>query len=104
MSIEVVEGWTGDLDFVLQADGVAVDLTGATVELILYKSDETLIDTSSDITVTDAASGAVSYSPDETDLLASESPLRSRFKVTDGSGKVVYFPNARMDTWTVRSP
>lgn len=104
MDLELVEGWTGVLDFILKADGVAVDLTGMTVELLLYKADGTQVDTTSDLTVTDAAAGTVRYSPDGADLLASETPHRSRFKVTDGSGKIVYFPNGAMDRWLVRSP
>ena len=102
--LPIVEGWTGDLDFALKADGAVVDLTGMTVELLLYKADKTLVDTASDVTVPDAANGVVRYSPDPTDLLAADTPHTSRFKVTDGGGKVVYFPSGQLDRWTVRSP
>lgn len=102
--LPLVEGWTGGLDFTLEADGSAVDLTGMAVELLLYKNDGSFVDTSGDITVTDAANGELTYFPDVGDLLASESPHRSRFKVTDGAGKVVFFPSAAMDRWLVRSP
>ena len=53
-TVEITEGWTGDLDFTLTADGVAVDLTGATVELVLTTG-STVVDTSGDVTVVDAA-------------------------------------------------
>jgi hypothetical protein len=92
---EVVDGWTGPLDYTLLADGTALNLTGMTVTLILTKPDGTVVDTTGDVTVTDAAAGWVRYTPDATDLAASESPLRMRWKVVDGAGAVVYHPSAR---------
>lgn len=103
MVVELVEGWTGPLEFQLLADGTAQDLTGMTVELILKDSEGTAITTTGDITVTGAATGEVTYAPDSADLAAAASPLASRFKVTDGSGKVVYFPSGEPDRWFVRA-
>lgn len=96
-TIEITEGWTGDLDFTLTADGAAVDLTGATVELVLTTG-STVVDTSGDVTVVDAATGSVRYTPDPADLTPGQ--YRAHWKVTDG-GKVVFYPNGRGDLWIV---
>jgi hypothetical protein len=98
---ELVEGWTGPLDFVLKADGVVVDLTGMTVDLLLTGKDGSAIDTTADVTVPTPASGLVRYSPDAADVLLSKTPLKARWKVTDGAGKVVFFPNGMPDIWQV---
>jgi baseplate upper protein BppU len=103
MTVELVEGWTGDLDFVLKANGVALDLTGMTVELILRKPDGTTIDTAGDTSVPDPAAGKVRYAPDSADLVAANSPLMARWKVTN-AGKVVYFPAGSPDRWEIYRP
>lgn len=103
-NVELVEGWTGPLEFQLLADGAAQNLTGMTVTMLLYKSDGTVIDTTGDITVTDAATGEVTYNPDAADLAATDSPLTFRFKVVDSSSKVVYFPNEDRNVIKVNSP
>ena len=95
---EIVEGWTGDLDFQLNADGSPQNLTGMTVELILKKSDGEPIDTAGDVSVFDAVEGKVRYSPDPAELQSGASPLTVRWKVTDGVGKIVYWPSGAAAT------
>ena len=107
MALDIVEGWTQDLEFQLKSDGVAVDLTGiltANVTLILTNADGTSVTTTSDISISDATNGKVKYSPDAGDLLAVNSPLSARFKVIDADGKIVFFPSAAPDKWTVYKP
>jgi hypothetical protein len=94
----VVQGETTRLTFTLYADGVAFNGTGCTLsDLIIIGSDDQTLDTSGDFGWVSAAAGTVYYDPDATDLLARQSPYRVRFKVTDGSGKVKYFPSAKPD-------
>lgn len=101
-TIELVEGWTGNVDFTLLADGTAVNLTGSTVTLTLRDRTGTVIDTTSDVSVPTPASGVVRYSPDAIDLTASGSPYSARWKVVDGSSKVTYFPSSvDPDRWLV---
>jgi len=104
MTISVTEGWTGPLDFILQSDGAAQDLTGMTVTLVLTGVDGTIATTTGNVSVTDAAAGKVRYSPDATDLLSAKQPYRGRWKVTDGAGKIVFFPNGEADLWKVWAP
>ncbi len=104
MNVEIQEGWTGPLEFQLLADGVPPNLTATTVSLILQKTGGTLVDTTGDIAIIDAANGKVRYSPGTGDLLEADSPLRSRFKVIDAATKVVYFPSTEdPDRWLVTS-
>lgn len=102
--VELVAGWTGPLDFQLLADGAPQNLTGMAVEMLLKTSGGDIIDTSGDLALLDAPAGKVRFSPDPADLVATASPLVSRFKVTDGLGKVVFFPSGEPDDWKVRAP
>lgn len=101
MPIEVVEGWTGPIDVQLQADGIPPNLTGATVDLILKGKDDNAVTTSGNVTIIDAGAAKVRYLPDAADLVAAKSPYRARYKVTDGIGKIVFFPSDRPDAWKV---
>ncbi len=95
---EVVEGWTGALPFTLLADGVAVDLTGMTVSIVLRDGrGNTLVDSTSGLSVTSATGGQVSYAPSSSDFVARYTPYRIRFRVRDALAKVVYFPNVDED-------
>ena len=101
--IEIVEGWTDPLPFTLKADGTAVDLTGFTVTATLRDCNGTLVDTTSDVTVTGTTSGQVEYAPDSADFDADLSPYAIRFKAVDSTGNIVYFPNAAASLIKVRS-
>ena len=95
--VSIVEGWTGALPFTLKADGTAVDLTGLTVRIVLKNAAGTVVkNTSSGVTVTGTTSGQVEYSPATSSgdlFLASQTPYKVRFSVTDALSKIVYFPN-----------
>lgn len=101
MPLTIVEGTTANLDFALTADGSAVNLTGATVTLVLTDKDGTAISTTGDVSIITAASGTVRYAPDAADLSASVSPLRARFKVTDVGGQIAYYPSGKADIWVI---
>lgn len=102
MQIDVTEGWTGGLIFQLLADGVipSGSLPG-TPELILKNKTGTLIDTTGDVSVVDAALWKVKYTPDAVDFSASGSPYTAKWKVTDAGSQVVFFPSGVADVWRV---
>lgn len=102
--IEVVEGWTGPLDFTLKGDGVAVDLTGCTVLLQLWDLADAAITLAGTTAIVSAVLGQVRFSPAAADLTKARSPIKGRFKVTDGAGKITYFPNGDADRWVVFQP
>lgn len=99
----VTEGWTQELGpFTLLVDGVPLDLTGMTVALILRNVQGRLSTVTGDTRI-DAAptTGKVYYKPDAVDLLAKKGPYTLHWKVTDGAGDVVFFPNGAADTIAV---
>ena len=97
--VEVVEGWTDALPFTLNADGVPVDITGLTVKLYLKDNRGTLVQSgTSALAVTDATGGTVTYTPQTTDeLLASRTPYKIRFSLSDVTTATAYFPNVDED-------
>lgn len=100
--LEIIEGWTGDLDFQLKSDGVVVNLSGMTVALILQDSNNAPVSFAGTTVILDAATGKVRFSPNAADLVAAKSPYNARWKVTDGASKIVFFPSGTDDIWTVR--
>ena len=101
MNIDLVEGWTGVLNFQLLADGAAYNLTGLTVALLLRNSGGGPVVTTGDTAIVTATAGKVSYTPDAEDLRAVGSPYYARFSVTNGA-QIVYFANVTPGVWTVR--
>jgi hypothetical protein len=101
--IEIVEGWTDALPFTLEADEVAIDLSGCTVTAVLKDNKGIVVDTTSDVTVTDSTAGQVEYAPDAVDFDADLSPYSLRFRVVDIGGNVVYFPSADAELIKVRT-
>lgn len=102
MSIDLVEGWTGPLVYVLKVDGVAQDLTDMTVTLIARDAHDELLSLKGTLAVTDAESGEVTFSPASGDIRLRTSPMRVRWKVVDENTKVVFFPNANPEDWVIR--
>ena len=90
--LTLVQGHTGVIDETLKANGVVVDLTGMTVELVLQTANGGLLPTGGNVIVPTPAAGLVRYTPDAQDLLAQDTPHVARWKVTDGLGGVVFFP------------
>ena len=106
MPLDIVAGWTGNIDQQLKADGVNVDLTGMTLALILRDEDGVFISTtcSGEVTISSSTSGKVTYNPRSTDVLKNaKSPYQAHWKVTDATSKIVFFPSGKADTWTVHS-
>jgi hypothetical protein len=92
--VPIVQGWTGNLDFILEANGAAYDLSSASaVSAVAHRtgrSDAVVVDRAA--TVLDAAAGKVRFTPQSSDFTAKDGPYELRFKVTLG-GQVVFFPN-----------
>lgn len=103
---DITEGWTQELGpFTLLVDGAALDLTGFTVEAELRNDIGTAI-TSGSVRVASSQSttgkGQVYYTPSAADLVwriggREFTPYSLRWKVTDGGGAVVFFPNGARD-------
>ncbi len=95
---ELVEGATARQTFQLQRDGANLDGTGLTVSALdIVGSDGTVVDTSGDFGWEVQAGGTVYYDPDAADFVASKSPYKVRYQITDGGGKTVWFPNGKAD-------
>lgn len=101
MSRRLVEGQTGPVDKQLKVDGVALNLTGFTVALVLKTRAAVAVNTAGKVAVFDAAAGKVRYNPGATDLTAANSPYRAHWQVTDGVSKVHFFPSGEAEIWTV---
>jgi len=107
MAKPIVEGTTTPLDFQLESDGVPVPggLAGMTVELLLNRADGTAVNTTGKVTVPDPAAAKVRFNPAAGDLSvppsAAETRYEARWKVTDGGGKVGYWPSGERDPWPI---
>ena len=93
MTLELVEGWTGAVPLTLEADGVGADLTGKTVTAQLYDREGTVVDVTSDVTVTSVLVGQIDWTPDAADLDPDLSPYELRLKAVDSGSLAVFFPN-----------
>jgi hypothetical protein len=101
MSRRLVEGQTGPVDKQLKVDGVALNLAGCTVALVLKTRLGGLVDTATKVSVTDAPTGKVRYNPGSSDLTTASSPYGAHWKVTDGATKIHFFPSGDPEQWTV---
>lgn len=104
----IVEGWTATLGpFTLKDDGAAFNLTNFTVAIEIKNgagTDMSAAGTVTKLTQSGATLGQVTYAPHANDFVRSTGMLFTRgerftirFKVTDGSNKVQYFPNGQPD-------
>lgn len=104
--LSIANGWTAPLGpFTILADGVAVDLTGMTVEIVIRRPSGALVTPLGTLTpdpdqVTNR--GQVTYFPLATDFTWTtggqvHQPYRLHFRVTDSLSKVAYFPNGDAD-------
>ncbi len=100
---EMVVGWTGPINIRLlsQGDTPAGSLSGMTIALVLRDHLGNTLDTSGDVAITDTSAWLVRYTPDPDDMVPGV--YNGRFKVTDDSGAIVYFPSGEWDRWIVRA-
>lgn len=93
VTVDLVEGWSGAVDFRLLADGSSQNLAGLTVTGQGYDRLGVPVTLTGDVSISSATSGLVRLLPDTDDFTANRSPYELRFKATDGSG-IVFFPSA----------
>jgi hypothetical protein len=97
----ITEKQTAAIGFQLMEGGSPLNLTGATVAILMTDNTGTVIATGA-VSVTDATNGKVAWTPATTaDLVASKSPYQVRWKITDGSGKIKYVPSGLRDVWEI---
>ena len=99
--VGIVEGWSGNIDFRLLADGSATNLTGMTVAAVGYDRLKAAVTLTGNVAVLSATGGTVRFTPDTGDFLEESGPYELRFKVTDG-GLHVFFPSEEPISVTVR--
>lgn len=94
----VTEGHTLPLEHRLLTAGVPLDIQGLVVALVLEDRAGVAVDTAGKVTNLDDGTeemrGKVRFSPDDGDLLADGAPYHLQWRVTDGSGRVAFWPAA----------
>lgn len=108
--INVVEGQTAPIYHYLKiddetptnADGSALSMAGMTVVFVVHELDGTAVTIQGTATVEDADAWLVKFSPNAADFVAGRQ--KSRYKVTDGTGKIGYFPSGDWEPLIVREP
>ena len=103
---EIVEGETDPFILPLEEDGVALVGTGLTVtDLMITGREGTAVTTATKFAWAVQASGTITFSPAAADFVAAKSPYKVRVKLTDGNGKIRFYPNgepAGIKVWTPR--
>ncbi len=104
---KVTVGWTGVLGpFTLALNGNPVDLTGMTVELTLRRRAGSVTPGGTTTPLNQTTNrGQVTYTPHANDFTMSGNTPQETFllhwKVTDGAGEVVFFPEGAPEEVTV---
>lgn len=99
-----VEGWTTPIDYQLKKNGAPFNAAGMTVELILRDKNKVEIAEGGLTAWSDETQSIVRYTPSATDLTVARSPMRVHWKVTDGAGKVAFFPKGEFEEWVIHQP
>jgi hypothetical protein len=89
---EYTEGWTAPIEHTLEHDGATFNASGITPSLTLKDKDGNAITFTGTVTWADSSVSRIRYSPAAGDLVASKSPYKLHWKVTDGSGKIAFYP------------
>jgi len=108
--IDVVAGQTAPIYHYLKiddetptnADGSALSMAGMTVAFIVHDDEGTAVTIAGVATIENAAAWLVKFSPNANDFVSGR--YRARYKVTDGTGKIGYFPSSEWEPLTVREP
>lgn len=103
MALSVVEGWTYPLEYSLLAAGSAANLSGCSVVTVIRDRRGRLSTSTGATDIYDSTGGSVRWTPGSSDdLKRALSPYSVRWKVTDPSGAISYFPNSvEPEHWTV---
>lgn len=104
--VPLVAGDREPMNFELLVDDEAMDLSASTVALQLFEESGAVFQYAGSVSIVDAESGLVRFSPAVGDLRAGASRriLSARWKVTTGS-EIRSFPNGpRPDLWIISRP
>lgn|SRR5574341_387303 len=99
--VAIVEGWTGNLEFRLQDDGVAANLGSDAIAAEACDRRRLPVTLQGDLAVVAATEGRVRLNPDTGDFVAAQSPYELRFRRVTLSG-IVYYPSDEAVRVTVR--
>jgi hypothetical protein len=104
MSEFFVEGWTTQIDYQLKKNGAPFNATGMTVVLELRDHTGTVVTEAGTTNWLDVTQSTVRYIPDAADLTYARSPMKARWRVTDGIGQKAWFPRSEPEEWIVGLP
>ena len=97
----LTHGESGNLDFTLTEAPGPIDLTGATVSLVLTEADGTLVAAPGGVSVIVPTAGTIRWTPASSAILdKAKSPYSAHFKVTV-AGRDSYFPSGDAEVWEV---
>lgn len=85
----------------LKVDGVAVDLTGATVRFLMRRTSKPAKSVNQAAAITSPTTGDVQYQPVAQDI-DTEGAYEQEWEVTFQSGKILTFPNGDFNTVNIR--
>ncbi len=105
--LAIRQGWTERIRYALTINGgTIIDLTGMTIRLVGKNKYSDDLSFSGTVGSDDPTAGVVYLDPATTDLLASSSPYRVRWSVTDTNGKTAYFPRTNTGPliWNIENP
>lgn len=98
----IVAGTTAAIRFQLLEAGAPIDLTGATVTLLLSDKTGTTVTSPGTVSVTTATEGKVQLAPTDVNVfVAANGPYLARWKVVDAGGKIYYVPSGQRDVWEI---
>lgn len=103
MKYRIIVGTTLPLRFQLLEAGSPIDLTDATVTLILSDKDGATVTNPGTVTITDEATGKIQLDPTDVNVfVAASGPYQARWKVEDTNGDFFYVPNSNeRDIWDI---
>lgn len=98
--IHLHAGWTEPINDQLFADGVAVNLTGMTVAIVIQDAAGNTLSVAGTVSIPDPTNGKVRFAPNSGAITAVGSPWRVLWRVTS-AGKDAYFPSEGYIRWSI---
>lgn len=102
LEVQVVKDTTAPFVFRLKNGTTTVNLTGASVTLMLYDENGAAVSFLGTLIVSDAANGLVQFTPNGADFDSAPQTLYFRVKVTNGS-QISFYPSAERAVFRVAS-
>lgn len=102
MAYSIVAGTTANVIFQLLEAGSPIDLTGATVTLLLSDKTGTTVTSPGTVSIVDETTGKVQLAPTDANVfVAANGPYLARWKVVDSGAKIFYVPSGPRDVWNI---